>query len=58
MVCKNKISFTNIDVSSNKEGAKEMIKLSGQTGVPVINVNGKIIVGFDEPALKKALNLK
>jgi glutaredoxin-like YruB-family protein len=51
------IEFDEIDVSSNKEAAKEMVEKSGQMGVPVIDVDGQIIVGFDKEALKKALNL-
>jgi glutaredoxin len=35
-----------------------MVKLSGQTAVPVIDVDGKIIVGFDKERLKKNLRLK
>lgn len=37
------------------EGREEMIKLSNQTGVPVININGVIIVGFDKSAIDNAL---
>lgn len=47
------ISFTNIDVASREEGAKEMKKISGQTGVPVIVIDGKIIVGFDQNEIEK-----
>ena len=54
----NKISFTDVDVSKNKKAAEEMVKKSGQMGVPVIEINGKIIVGFKQEALKKALKLK
>lgn len=54
----NKISFTDVDVSKNKKAAEEMIKKSGQMGVPVIEINGEIIVGFKQDALKKALKLK
>jgi glutaredoxin-like YruB-family protein len=54
----HKIPFTNIDVSSNQIAAKEMMKKSGQMGVPVIDINGKIIVGFNEDALKNALKMK
>lgn len=54
----NKIKFTEINVASNQKAAKEMIDKSGQTGVPVIDVNGTLIVGFDEPKLRKALKLK
>ena len=52
------IKFKDINVGENQKAAKEMVKKSGQQGVPVIDINGAIIVGFDEPAIKKALNLK
>ncbi|MDI6798509.1 MAG: Uxx-star family glutaredoxin-like (seleno)protein [Candidatus Aenigmarchaeota archaeon] len=54
----NDIEFEEIDVSSNKEAAKEMIEKSGQMGVPVIDINGNIIVGFNLNAIKKALKIK
>jgi len=54
---KNKVSFTNKDVSKNKKNADEMIKKSGQMGVPVIDINGRIIVGYDEGKLKKVLGI-
>lgn len=53
----HKIKYKEIDVSANKKSADEMIKKSGQTGVPVIDIDGKIIIGFDEDKLKKALKL-
>ncbi|MBI4044025.1 MAG: glutathione S-transferase N-terminal domain-containing protein [Candidatus Diapherotrites archaeon] len=53
----HQIPFENIDVGADDKAASEMIRRSGQTGVPVIDVNGKIIVGFDREALKKALKL-
>lgn len=43
-----------MDVSKDKDGQQEMIDKSGQMGVPVIDVNGKIIVGFDVEAINKA----
>ena len=54
----NKVAFTDIDVSKDQKAAQEMVKISGQTGVPVIDANGKILVGFDEGKLKSALGLK
>ncbi len=51
----NKIAFKDIDVSRDETAAQEMMKKSGQIGVPVIEVDSKIIVGFDKPALEKAL---
>jgi len=55
---KNKIKFEEINAASNKKAAKEIINKSGQTSVPVIDVDGKLILGFDESKLKKALRLK
>jgi len=54
----NKVKFKEIDVTSNQAKGKDMIEKSGQTGVPVTDVNGTIIVGFDEAKLRKALKLK
>ncbi len=53
----HKVKFTEIDVSSDEKAAKEMIEKSGQMGVPVIDIDGKIIVGFDEEELRKTLKL-
>ncbi len=55
---KNKIDFEDIDVSKDQKAAHEMIEKSGQMGVPVIDVDGKIIVGYNVTALKEALKLK
>lgn len=49
------IRYENIDVSTNKEGLEEMVKISGQMGVPVIVVDGKIVIGFDKPRLDALL---
>lgn len=54
----HKIKFTDIDVSSNRKAAEEMVKKSGQMGVPVIDIDGKIIVGYNEESLKKTLKIK
>ena len=54
----NKVKFTQIDVGSNQKAAKEMMEKSGQMGVPVTDINGEIIVGFNESKLRKALKLK
>ena len=53
----HKLKYEEFDVSNNKNAAKEMIKKSGQNGVPVTVINGKIIIGFDKENLKKALKL-
>ena len=54
----NNIIFEDIDVSANQERAQAMIEKSGQMGVPVIDIDGKLIVGFDKDEIKKALGLK
>ncbi len=54
----NKIEFEDIDVATNTEAAKEMVEKSGQMAVPVLDIDGTIIVGADLKAIKKALNLE
>jgi glutaredoxin-like YruB-family protein len=51
------IEFEDIDVASNQELAEEMVEKSGQMGVPVLDIDGTIIVGFDKAAIEKALKL-
>ena len=46
-----KVSFEDVDVSHDREAAMEMVQKSGQRGVPVIDFNGKIIVGFDQTTI-------
>lgn len=41
------VPFENVDVSTDSARAREMIQKSGQRGVPVIDINGNIVVGFD-----------
>ena len=54
----NSVEFTHYDVSQNQEKGREMIEKSGQTGVPVIDIDGEIIVGFDVARIKAALKLE
>jgi len=53
----NNISFEDYDVGSDREKLEEMIKKSGQIGVPVIDIDGEIIVGFDKEEIKRKLGL-
>ncbi len=53
----HKVKFSDIDVSKDQKAADEMVRKTRQYGVPVIEVDGKMIVGFDKEALKKALKL-
>ncbi len=51
------VQFDAIDVGADREAAKKMVAETGQMGVPVIDVDGKYIVGFDKAALDEALGL-
>ena len=53
----NNIPYKEINVAEDRKAASEMIEKSGQMGVPVIEIDGKIIIGFDRNAIKKELNL-
>lgn len=53
-----KIEYTDKNVGEDQKAAKEMIEKSGQQGVPVIDIDGKIVVGFDEEKLKEILKIK
>ena len=50
------VSFQDYDVGSNQTALSEMREKSGQLGVPVIDINGKIIVGFDKEAINRELD--
>ena len=52
------IEFEEVDVSTNEEAAMEMIQKSGQMGVPVIEIDGQIVIGFDKERIDELLNLK
>ncbi len=51
------IEFEDVDVSADMGRAMEMVEKSGQQGVPVIDIDGEIIVGFDRPRIDSLLNL-
>ena len=51
------VAYTNFDVSNDTQMAQEMIQKSGQMGVPVIDVDGEIVVGFDKNKISELLKL-
>ncbi len=53
----NNITFKEVDIKSDEKARNEVFDKSGQFGVPVIDIDGTIIVGYDRTALKKALKL-
>jgi glutaredoxin-like YruB-family protein len=49
------VGFKEINVASDSAGAMEMIRKSGQRGVPVVDINGNIVVGFNQTEIDKLL---
>lgn len=54
----NNFDFEDIDVSQDQTSLNEMIEKSGQTGVPIVDIDGQIIIGFDKEKIVKLLNIK
>jgi len=54
---KNNIIFEDIDVSKDEKQLQEMIKNSGQMGVPVMDIDGEIITGFDKVKIDQLLKI-
>lgn len=51
----NRVTFTEYNVAKDLRRADEMVKKSGQMGVPVLDIHGKVLVGFNQPEIDKAL---
>jgi glutaredoxin-like YruB-family protein len=51
------IRFRDVDVSRDPAAARDMVRRSGQQGVPVIDIGGRIVIGFDRVKIDKYLNL-
>lgn len=54
----NNIAFEELNVQDNMAAREEMVKKSNQMGVPVLDINGTIIIGFDKNSIDTALNIK
>ena len=52
------VEFEEIDVSQDEKAREEMIKKTGQMGVPVVEIDGEIVVGFDREKIIKLLKLE
>jgi glutaredoxin 3 len=50
------VEYTEHDVSRDRAAAEEMVRLTGQMGVPVIVVDGQVVIGFDRARLQQLLN--
>ena len=53
----NKIIFEEHDVAADVKSRDDMIKKTGQMGVPVIDIDGQITIGFDQMRLKQLLGI-
>jgi glutaredoxin 3 len=54
----HKIRFRDVDVSRDPTAARDMQRRTGQMGVPVIDIGGKVIVGFDKPKINQLLGIR
>lgn len=52
------IAFKEIDVSQDEKELEKMVAISGQMGVPVIDIDGDVVVGFDKEKIDELLNIK
>lgn len=53
---KNNVSFEDVDVSRDRARAEEMVRKSGQMGVPVVEINGEILVGYQPEVFAQLLS--
>lgn len=53
----NNIKFEDLNVAENEQARNEMVEKSGQMGVPVLDIDGAIIVGYDVEKIKEALRM-
>lgn len=53
----NNVVFEDVDVASDPAAGQEMVRKSGQMGVPVLDIDGEIIVGFDKERIRQALGI-
>ncbi len=55
---KHNIEFEDVNVAEDEEARAEMIEKSEQMGVPVLDIDGDVVVGFDKPKIKELLNIE
>lgn len=54
----NRVPFKEVNVEKDPEAARDLVKKTGQTGVPVVKIGGRWIAGFDRPAIERELSRK
>ncbi len=55
---KNNVPFTDVDVSRDEKAAQDLVRRTGQQGVPQTDINGQIVVGFNQNRLKELLEIQ
>lgn len=53
-----RVPFREVDVSRDAAAARDLARRSGQMGVPVIEIDGRPVVGFNRPQIDRLLGLK
>jgi len=51
------VAYEDVDVAANPSAANEMVKVSGQMGVPVLMIGDQVIVGWNKQAIQEALKM-
>ena len=54
----NNVDFEEINVAADKEKAQYMVEKSGQMGVPVVEIDDQMVIGFDKEKLKEILKIE
>lgn len=52
------VEFEDVNVAQDAQAREEMVHKSGQMGVPVVDIEGEIIIGFDKEKINRLLNIK
>ena len=52
-----KITFREVDVSRDQAAARDLVRRTGQMGVPVVEIDGRPVIGFDKPRIDRMLGL-
>lgn len=54
----NRVQFREIDITRDPKAAENLVRKTGQTGVPVVEIDGRPVVGFDKPRIDALLGLR
>lgn len=57
-LARNNVQYQEIDVASDEKELEKMVAISGQMGVPVVEIEGDVVIGFDKEKIDELLKLK